>query len=489
MNTDSDYFRNLGYDQDPFSDVSVDNLFYTTPELLHRIELIRHLLEFSQQVVFVEGISGSGKTCLKNYLIEHKDLSWSVKTLSLDSSVNKDELEKLLFEYLSNELRIHESDLEKCLGKYIGHCYKTQILPVLIIDNAHNLDIEALELIFQIARTSNQGTYFRIILFCDNRIYDSLEDPRIKVTSSSHIHTISLPAFDIDQTGGYLRYRIEESADSVSFPFSDKDITHIYKASGGNPAKINQLASQALCDPAGQKQDPTSTQATETGSRNSIIKPVLLFLLVCALLIGSYVFVDNLYERKAEPQTVVTLPDPSSTNLKTQPQPVTTHFSDSITTTEPAITAPQDESTSQIVVSNNEVALEIETEPLTQETNVAPEPTNQPAPQVKDDGNVKDKTWYFMQTTESYVLQVLGARDWATISTYLDTIPEHHDALATYTTINNEAPWYVLTYGLYPDRKEAMAQIAQLEIEIKRLQPWAKSIAAIQIEIERHGDE
>ena len=59
-----DYYFKHGLDRDPFPKDGIDNIVFTSPELNQRIELIKHLLEFSQQLVVVTTPSGGGKTTL-----------------------------------------------------------------------------------------------------------------------------------------------------------------------------------------------------------------------------------------------------------------------------------------------------------------------------------------------------------------------------------------------------------------------------------------
>ena len=65
MPNENSYFEGLGFTRDPFSDGEQDVVYFTTEELTHRIDLIKHLLEFSQQVIVVTAAQGSGKTSMK----------------------------------------------------------------------------------------------------------------------------------------------------------------------------------------------------------------------------------------------------------------------------------------------------------------------------------------------------------------------------------------------------------------------------------------
>ncbi len=47
--TNGDYYSKFGLDTDPFLEEIQGDLYFITPELNHRTELIKHLLEFSQQ--------------------------------------------------------------------------------------------------------------------------------------------------------------------------------------------------------------------------------------------------------------------------------------------------------------------------------------------------------------------------------------------------------------------------------------------------------
>jgi DamX protein len=503
MPTENSYLEAHGLEHDPFSaDVGGD--YYTNEELTHRIDLLIHLLEFSQQVILVTSAPGSGKSSTKTFLLNNPETSWSLKEIRLQEDQDQFPFDRELSLYLRDDLRIDAIDLFSGIEKYIEHCFKTQRLPVLFIDDAHNLSIDALELLFQIARVHHQTTYFRIVLFCDERINNKLDEPKVKVLSSGSIHTINLPAFTRDQTGDYLRCKILDSSDAVTFPFTAKDINHIYKASGGNPAKVNRLARQLLLDPTAKKTEKNLVKKQGSFSILSYLKFAGLTGIALVMLAGSYLFIDSLYQEKTPAKVSLALPASETTMLKKQ-TPVET---------EVPMAVVEDVTVQEEIMEANEAVAEASEREALAEAFTEPSIITEARPAVDSvqgdvmtlggditEGDVtipaqeeirtagasgpRTQSWYFEQPATSYVLQVLGAREQVTIEAYLNNMTDHHDDMATYTTRNYDLPWYVLTYGIYPDRDTALSAIAQLPVQIRNQNPWAKPIAGIQIDIER----
>lgn len=83
-----------------------------------------------------------------------------------------------------------------------------------------------------------------------------------------------------------------------------------------------------------------------------------------------------------------------------------------------------------------------------------------------------------------YTLQLLAARAEKSVEQFLkrQANPERFYYFAT--TYKN-APWHVVVYGQFADRTAAMNAVKTLPEELRKLRPWARSVASVKADIRR----
>src|SRR5690606_39135373 len=122
---------------------------------------------------------------------------------------------------------------------------------VLIVDDAHELGDEAFSLLVKLALTDNSGNTFHLVLVGQVSQLDMLDYTCPPSERQSLFTSIALPAFSLDETRNYLRYRLNavgfnEEESGRPLPFSNRQIDRIHKQSAGVPGDINQLAQEML---------------------------------------------------------------------------------------------------------------------------------------------------------------------------------------------------------------------------------------------------
>jgi|GEM_PF-756198 len=83
-----------------------------------------------------------------------------------------------------------------------------------------------------------------------------------------------------------------------------------------------------------------------------------------------------------------------------------------------------------------------------------------------------------------YTLQLLGARSEASVVNFLNKMPNSQHMYYYQTKLKNR-PWNVVIYGQYQSRSAAKTAIAKLPAELRKLNPWIKSIASVQKSIKK----
>ncbi len=186
--------------------------------------------------------------------------------------------------------------------------------------------------------------------------------------------------------------------------------------------------------------------------------------------------------------------------IKAEQQPVVKLAEDTLVEEKPVVPKPATKTES---VKPAEVAAAVIAKPAKAEpkSTVKPEPlVTKPAvkvaakPAVKEKPVVKPKPTAQQLSvsekallewpTSGYTLQVLGAGLKKSADDFIRGQKEPQKFYLFRTTYKGN-PWYVVVYGQYKSRQSASAASKSLPDDLRKLQPWARSIQGIQSEIKK----
>lgn len=112
-------------------------------------------------------------------------------------------------------------------------------------------------------------------------------------------------------------------------------------------------------------------------------------------------------------------------------------------------------------------------------------PAAKPQPAVAGNARIeRDEKALMALPASGYMLQVLGARELNSIERFMQAYPGEKD-LRAFSTLFKGKPWYVVVYGNYNSRSNAMAAIPQLPTSLRKQRPWARSLKGIQNDIKK----
>jgi DamX protein len=491
------YFHRYGLDNDPFPDTGSDQVIYITPELNHRLELIKHLLEFSQQLLLVTAPVDAGKSTLCGYLPSMFNDDWPSCTLRAASDMDPGTLVAAILEQLYPVLQGREPSAHADLHNYLEYCDHERKLPVIIIDDGHVLPPDTLAFILQWGALQVNNTRLRFVVFSAPEINAVLEEPGIKAASTGILHNITIPPLTEPQVSAYLEHRLLANGQVDPYPFTEQDINYIHKVSGGAPGKINRLARQIMQDPAQMNAQPVILRRLQF--------PIMSVVVVVLAVAVYYYAKERSMER--QPQSItVTLPPESSTRLSER-EPVSLVAGG--LNNEP-VDLVEREAVEQSITATVAVLRREETQGTAVpagDKSLTPALVGQdtaPPPRKAENearlpgaastsavslsnafAGLQDDNWVRTQAPGSYVLQLIGAREISTLEQYLSRRPGIRARLAVITTVNAGRPWYVLLYGLYPDRDSAAADIANLPAVVRADRPWPRTVASILADLKK----
>lgn len=244
------YLEHYGLKEPPFS-ITPDPRFVFLSER-HRDALAHLLFGIGQGggggFVQLTGEVGTGKTTLCRLLLEQLPEKTHV-ALVLNPRLSPVELLETICEELHLDLagkRGSVKALVDALNAYLLGAYAQGLRVVLIIDEAQNLSLEALE---QVRLLTNLETdtqkLLQIILLGQPELRVMLARPDMRQLSQRITARFHLTPLSADETTAFLRHRYR-IAGGQRLPFTPGAIKRIHAHSGGVPRLINVIAERAL---------------------------------------------------------------------------------------------------------------------------------------------------------------------------------------------------------------------------------------------------
>ena len=95
-----------------------------------------------------------------------------------------------------------------------------------------------------------------------------------------------------------------------------------------------------------------------------------------------------------------------------------------------------------------------------------------------------EEAWLLTRDPEHYTLQLLGAHNYDAVKSFIQQNKQASaDGLAQFSTSRQGERWYVVVYGDYATREQAVQAIANIPQSLQDLKPWARSFASVQNDI------
>lgn len=510
---------------------------FLTPELTHRVELILHLLEYSNHLVIVKGEHESGKSTLCDELYQQDEANLILRKLSVSTHTTTNDIFKAIIEDSDKDKLSEAAYEEAALNQWLERCHNKQQILALLIDNVDLLSDELINALFEILTKANSNSStLHFCLFCDPSFLERLDEPGISHDESRSLHIIEMPSLSEKQTEQYIHNKYPEIEAANADLFDEKTIKQIHRLSHGMPGRINALCEQYLDDPAKKTVTAAAEEKPKLDVKALLVENKLIIVIAASLLllsVGITTLLHKAPEEQTETQRIkLNLPNknnekveqaeivdnvpPPTTKPSAEVEPVTieelsppvipklnddvnnktevTVYNaqgqiiakesdlEKIIATEKEVLVAAEDVTTNVVETVEEAV--IKPKPV----KVPPPPPSPPAPKPKPvkkevvkakEPVVKDINWLVKQSPKKYVLQLIGAYEKDTINVYLKSFNKDDDKIIPFSASNKGKQWHVLVYGLYANREAAVAAIDTLPTKAKLMAPWPRTVESI----------
>jgi DamX protein len=467
--------------------------YLQTPALSQRLDLIRHLVDFSRLVIFVVGEEGSGKTALADQLARQARDSWRLARVNADPLCNAEALLAALASAFNLRLE-PAADFERRvsdLEQYLETTRQALLVPVVLVDDAHLLASDALLLLLRLASPDGAAGHLRVVLFCDPRITRMLANPQMQAFKQSVMHLVEVPPFTEDDTAAYLLQR-HTGAGGSEDDLSDDLIHRLHVAADGLPGRLNALwARRAAGELPSMSADmeaataPVQLRYAVAGAAVAVI----LALVLWAVRGGDEPPSAPVAETVDAPAAAIApAPPPAPVAPPTvpaapQPAPVATPVPlQGPAPVEPAPVAARTEAPAPAAESKPVVKPVPETAPeVAAATRTAKTEGKAQVSKTggKNAGAIRGEDWLNAQAKQSYVLQLFGSHERRTAERFID---QHRlrDQAAIYNTVRDGRTLHIVVIGTYASKGAAQSAAARLSPALRALKPWPRTVAEVQ---------
>jgi general secretion pathway protein A len=261
------------------------------PDYLYRsrvhteaLSYLRYGIEGHAGFIVITGEIGSGKTTLLQTALRGVDKHTAVARVVNTQLDARDLLEAVMLDFgLTPEPGLSKPRLLRVLAEYLVEQRVAGRLALLVIDEAQNLSLAALEEIRMLSNLETEKSkLIQIALVGQPQLralmgQPELEQLRQRVTVSYH-----LPALDEDETAAYINHRLARAAAGVPIVFPPEVSRLVHKHSRGVPRRINVVADAILLYGYGEGQSTIDLDLAHKAIEELVASGILMSDVVTA---------------------------------------------------------------------------------------------------------------------------------------------------------------------------------------------------------------
>jgi general secretion pathway protein A len=235
-----------GFTAYPFSLTPEPEFLYLSKKHENCLRYLLYSLERGHGLIVLTGKIGTGKTLLLNILMNSLD----EKTHKVFLANSKLEFLDML-RYISHALGVESSGISKAellinLENFLLICEKRAEKVVIILDEAQNLSVDALEEIRLLTNFEHKGQkLLQIVLAGQPQLQHVLQTPQLTQLTQRIGFNCQLLPLDYPETKSYIERRLAIAGSGQPL-FTEQAIKQIFVYSRGIPRVINLISDTAL---------------------------------------------------------------------------------------------------------------------------------------------------------------------------------------------------------------------------------------------------
>jgi len=222
---------------------------YLYPSRVHKeaLSYLRYGIESHAGFVVITGAIGSGKTTLLQTMLRGLDSQTTVARVMNTLLDPRELLESAMIDLGLDPDGKSKPALLKAFGEFLVNERAAGRLVLLVIDEAQNLSLPALEEIRMLSNLETEKSkLLQIILIGQPDLRDKLERPELEQLRQRITVSYHLEPLDADETHQYINHRLARASVGAPLEFPHDVTARIHERSNGVPRLINVIADATL---------------------------------------------------------------------------------------------------------------------------------------------------------------------------------------------------------------------------------------------------
>ena len=240
------YKQFYGLREKPFAMVPHPGCLYQSPGHSTALTYLEYGLRENIGFILLTGEIGTGKTTLIRLLLERIESEMEVAVL-FNTNVSEEELIRGILREYELDPVVDKSQNLDLLNCFLIEQYAKRRRVLLIVDEAQNLKHEALEELRMLSNLVGESeSLIQIVLVGQPELRRTIRHPSLEQLAQRIGVTYHLGPMEQEDTGKYIRYRLERAGCPKADLFSEEAIDSIHEACKGIPRAINLLCDACL---------------------------------------------------------------------------------------------------------------------------------------------------------------------------------------------------------------------------------------------------
>ena len=243
----TDIFEALGLDRNPFSMAADTEGYFHTDTTKQILDELSFGILSRKGFLLLTGEVGVGKTSLLYQLLRKLEKENLVTSWIFNTMLNKEELLHAIARDfgLDAPKSANVAQLIDLLQGYLVEQNAQDKNCAIIVDEAHNLSLPAMEALRMLSNLEVSGRKLvQILLVGQPELKERLDEQKLRQLRSRISIFKDLRAFDQDETGRYVNYKLSSAASQ--FRMTGQPLKILFQATEGNTRMINLIMERAL---------------------------------------------------------------------------------------------------------------------------------------------------------------------------------------------------------------------------------------------------
>jgi general secretion pathway protein A len=241
------YTNFFGLSRRPFALVPDPKFLFWSDHHRQAYSMLEYGILTRAPITLVTGEVGAGKSTLLFHMLEHAGEELRIGLVA-NAHGNRGELMHWVLQSLGLAPKPEESYVQLFgrLQEYLIAEYAKGRRVVLIFDEAQNLSREALEELRMLTNVNSRADeLLQLVLVGQPELVETIRHPSLKQFAQRVASSVHLPAMDAGMVKAYLDHRLRVAGAQKEI-FSPEAASLIFRATGGVPRLVNQLADMSL---------------------------------------------------------------------------------------------------------------------------------------------------------------------------------------------------------------------------------------------------